>query len=159
MNQLLASNQRTEDIMQLLLILGIAFTICAVSFALQNDVPVTVMLSNWRFDSSLALVLLVTLGLGSLIAALVSTPGAIEGLWARARLRRQIASVEREKEILAQRLRLLELKLAQAAPDPSPPAEWPARDAGLEPMLPSRDQDMKNGSANAAHVMQHVRRA
>jgi uncharacterized integral membrane protein len=122
--------------MQLFLILGIVFAIGAVSFAFQNDVPVTVMLSNWRFDSSLAVVLLVALGMGALIATLVSTPRVIEGQWARARLRRQIASVEHEKEILEQRLGELELEFARLTPEPAPATRAPAPYIGLNSMLP-----------------------
>ena len=57
--------------MQLMLIAGIAFAIGAVLFALQNNVPVTVAFALWRFDSTLAVVLLIALGLGALIAAVV----------------------------------------------------------------------------------------
>jgi len=60
--------------MQVLLILGIVFAIGAVTFALQNSIPVTVVFAFWHYDSSLAVVLLVALGLGALIAGLVSTP-------------------------------------------------------------------------------------
>jgi len=154
MNQTLAESQRTEDIMQLFLIVGITFAICAVSFALQNNVPVTVVLSSWRFDNSLAVVLLVTLGLGSLITALVSTPGIIEGQWSRARLRRQIASVAREKEILERRLHLLEQEIARPAADPAPAAERSAQHSGLGSMPLSRGQDAQGGSAIAARVVQ-----
>ncbi len=45
--------------MQLLLILGIVFAIGTVTFAMQNNIPVTVVLGFWRYDSSLAVVLLV----------------------------------------------------------------------------------------------------
>jgi uncharacterized integral membrane protein len=79
--------------MQLLLILGIVFAIGAVTFALQNNVPVTVAIGSWHYDSSLAVVLLVALALGALIAGLVSTPSVIKGQWAGARLRRQVASL------------------------------------------------------------------
>src|SRR5512140_1809804 len=106
--------------MQLFLILGILAAVGAVSFALQNDVPVSVMLSNWRFDSSLAVVLLLAVALGALIAALVSTPSVIEGQWARARLRRQIASMQKDKDVLEQRLRELEQEIARPAPEPAP---------------------------------------
>ena len=74
--------------MQLMLIVGIVFAIGAVLFALQNNVPVTVTFALWRFDSTLAVVLLLALGLGALIAALVSTPTVIRGQWGGARLRR-----------------------------------------------------------------------
>jgi len=53
--------------MQLMLILGIIFAIGAVTFALQNDVPVTLAFASWHYDSSLAVVLLLALGLGALL--------------------------------------------------------------------------------------------
>lgn len=144
--------------MQLFLILGITFAIGAVSFALQNDVPVTVMLSNWRFDSSLALVLLVALGLGSLIAALISTPSVIEGQWIRARLRRQIAEVEKDKEILEQRVQELELEIAQLGQEPArSPAPKPY--VSLKSMLPAADSDEPRGGANAARTVERVGRS
>jgi lipopolysaccharide assembly protein A len=97
--------------MQLLLILGIAFAIGAVAFAIQNNVPVAVAFAPWHFDSSLAVVLLVALGLGALIAGLVSTPGVIKGQWAGARLRRQIAILEDHKVSLERRVFELEQML------------------------------------------------
>ena len=102
--------------MQLLLILGIVFAIGAVTFALQNNVPVTVVFAFWRYDSSLAVVLLVALGLGALIAGLVSTPSVIKGQWAGARLRRQVASLEDDRASLERRVRELESQMAQRIP-------------------------------------------
>jgi hypothetical protein len=46
-------------IMQLQLIVAIIVAILAVVFALQNAVPITVSFLTWRFESSLALVLLI----------------------------------------------------------------------------------------------------
>ena len=146
--------------MQLFLILGISFAIGAVSFALQNDVPVTVMFSNWRFDGSLAVVLLVALDLGSLIAALVSTPSAIEGQWIRVRLRRQIASVEKDKEILERRVRELELEIAQLCSEPAPLAEGPKPYVGLKSMLlPGEKDKQKKDGTSPARVMQGTGRS
>ncbi len=94
--------------MQLLLILGIVFAIGAVTFAVQNNVPVTVVLASWHYDSSLAVVLLVALALGALIAGLVSTPSVIKGQWTGARLRRQVAILEDHKASLERRVFELE---------------------------------------------------
>lgn len=82
--------------MQLGLIIGIACAIGAVLFALQNVVAVTVTLGFWSFEGSLALVLLITLGLGALIAGLVSSPAMIRRQWNVARLARQVADLERK---------------------------------------------------------------
>jgi uncharacterized integral membrane protein len=82
--------------MQLGFIVGIVCAIIAVIFAMQNIAPVTVTLGFWAFENSLALVLLATLGLGALIAGLVSSPAMISRQWAIARLRRQVAELERK---------------------------------------------------------------
>ncbi|MBE0626744.1 MAG: LapA family protein [Burkholderiales bacterium] len=123
--------------MQLLLILGIVFAIGAVGFALQNEVAVTVVLGFWRYDSSLAVVLLVALCLGALIAALVSTPGVIRGQWAGARLRRQAASLEKDKAALELRLRELEAQAPQGSPAPAAPGAAPH--AGLKPLMMAQE--------------------
>ena len=78
--------------MQLAIILGIVMAIAAVAFALQNNVPVTVTFLVWRFDSSLAMVLLIALAVGALAVALVSTPSAIRSQWILSRQRREIAA-------------------------------------------------------------------
>lgn len=82
--------------MQLGLIFGIIFAIAAALFAMQNITPVTVMVGFWSFEGSLALVLLATLGLGALIAGLVSSPAMIRRQWNVARLGRQVAELERK---------------------------------------------------------------
>jgi len=64
--------------MQLQLIVAIIVAILAVVFALQNAVPITVSFLTWRFESSLALVLLTTLALGILMSLLVSVPSMVK---------------------------------------------------------------------------------
>src|SRR3970282_1563531 len=80
--------------MQLMTILGIAVALAAVAFALQNNVPVTVTFLLWRFDSSLAMVLLLALALGAIIVALVSTPRALRSQWLLSRQRSEIAALK-----------------------------------------------------------------
>lgn len=92
--------------MQLIAFLGIAVALAAVAFALQNNVPVTVTFLLWRFDSSLAMVLLLALALGAVIVALVSTPRALRSQWLLSSQRREIAALkeanaEREKRLPA----------------------------------------------------------
>jgi uncharacterized integral membrane protein len=50
----------------------------AVFFALQNAIPITVSFLTWKFESSLALVLLITIALGVLMSLLVSVPSKIK---------------------------------------------------------------------------------
>ena len=80
--------------MQLITILGFAVAIAAVAFALQNNVPVTVTFLLWRFDSSLAMVLLLALALGAIIVALVSTPRALRSQWLLSRQRSEITALK-----------------------------------------------------------------
>lgn len=82
--------------MQLGLIFGIVFAIVAALFAMQNITPVTVTVGFWSLEGSLALVLLATLGLGALIAGLVSSPAMIRRQWNVARLGRQVVELERK---------------------------------------------------------------
>jgi len=121
--------------MQLLLILGIVCTIGAVTFALQNNAAVAVVFGFWRYDSSLAVVLLVALALGALIAGLVSTPSVIKGQWAVARLRRLVASLEDEKASLEGRVRELESAMPHERPPSAPAAEEATPYVGLKSLM------------------------
>lgn len=80
--------------MQLGLIVGIVFAIIAAIFAMQNSAPVNVTLGFWSFEGSLALVLLATLGVGALIAGLVSSPAMIRRQWNVSHLSRRVAELE-----------------------------------------------------------------
>ncbi len=121
--------------MQLILIFGITIAIGAVMFALQNNVPVTVNFALWRFDSSLAMVLLLALGLGVIIAALLSSPAVLRGQWTASRLRRQITGLEEEKAVLAQRVVQLETEVARISPSPVPEPEEQKPYVGLKTLL------------------------
>ncbi len=83
--------------MQLQLIVVIVVAILAVVFALQNAVPITVSFLTWRFESSLALVLLITLALGILMSLLVSVPSMIKR-------RKMISSQQKEIQELGKSL-------------------------------------------------------
>jgi uncharacterized integral membrane protein len=126
--------------MQLLLILGIIFAIGAVTFAVQNNASVTVVLASWRYDSSLAVVLLVALGLGALIAGLVSTPSMIKAQWAVARLRREVAGLEAVKTSLERRVSELESAMPQKTQAPVPVAEEAVPYVGLKALIMARDE-------------------
>lgn len=136
--------------MQLILILGIIVAIGAVVFALQNIALVTVTLAVWTFEGSLAVVLLFALGLGALIAGLLSSPAVIRGQWTIGRQRSRIADLERQLAALEQGRRELETELArrptlQAVP--APVAEKPY--VGLRALLSAADA----GSDSAARLV------
>ena len=102
--------------MQLMLILGIVFASGAVIFALQNTATVAVSLAAWQVEGSLALVLLITLGLGVLIAGLISSPAMISRQWATVRLRRQVVDLEREVAKHQKKIDELNVEIARLMP-------------------------------------------
>lgn len=106
-------------------------------FALQNNALVTVTVALWHFESTLAVVLLLALGLGMLIAALVSTSTVIRGQWGGVRLRRLVAGLEEEKARLEQRVSALEAEAARLRP-PAPAVAKPY--AELREMLTGEKQ-------------------
>ena len=88
--------------MQLQLIAAIIVAILAVVFALQNAVPITVSFLTWRFESSLALVLLIVLALGILMSLLVSVPSRVKRMKLISSQKKKIqeleSSLQRESE-------------------------------------------------------------
>lgn len=131
--------------MQILLISGIGFAIVAVLFALQNNVPVTVSFFAWSFGGSLALVLLITLGLGALIAGLVTSPALIGSQWTGKRLKRQVASLEEQNRGLQARLAELDAQLesllAAQALDPAAAVQQQKPYVGLKTLLTGTPTD------------------
>lgn len=131
--------------MQLVLIFGITIAIGSVMFALQNNVPVTVNFAFWRFDSSLAMVLLLALGLGVIVAALISSPALIKGRWTESRLRRQLSGLEKDKAALEQQVGKLESELTRINPPPAPEPEKEKPYVGLKALLTGEASSKSEG--------------
>ncbi len=110
--------------MQLLTIFAMLFAIGGVAFSLQNNVPVTVSFMFWRFESSLALVLLIALTVGALIVAMISTPGTLRRQWKIVRQQKRIGELEA-------RCRELEARQAVAV---GPGAPEPVESFGAPPI-------------------------
>ena len=91
--------------MQLAIIVAIIIAIAGIAFAMQNSVPVTVVFLLWRFDGSLAMVLLIAMALGGIVIALASTPSTVRRQWTINRQRKRIDELEQlcreQKEELA----------------------------------------------------------
>lgn len=87
---------------------AILVAIVSVLFALQNNVPVTVVFLLWRFDSSLALVLLIALAMGAIAIALLTTPGTVCRQWLISRQGKRID--EQEKTLRQLRDRIADLE-------------------------------------------------
>ncbi len=109
--------------MQLLTIIAMLFAAVSVTFALQNNVPVAVTFLLWRFDSSLAMVLLLAIALGGLIVAFVSTPSTVRRQWAINRQRKRIE--ELEQSCSEQKGRITELERRAMGGEPQPIAQAP----------------------------------
>ena len=108
--------------MQLAIIGAIFTAIVGVFFAMQNNVPVTVDFLLWRFDTTLAMALLLALALGAIIIALLTTPATLRSQWRLSRQKRRIEALE--KTCNDQRQRIVELESHIPAETPtaaSPP--------------------------------------
>ena len=126
--------------MQLLTIVAILFSIVGVMFAVQNIAPVTVDFLVWTFDSSLAMVLLLALALGGLIAALVSTPATIRRQWTIMRQQSRIEELEKTQRSLEEKIVILQ----RATPDAGEiaPAGEPLPYVGLKQLMTGNSGDV-----------------
>lgn len=80
--------------MVFLVIIGLAMAILAVLFAFQNSTLVTISFGAWQFEESLAIVLIVVLGLGIIISLLLSLPTIIKRGWQNAQQKKKITELE-----------------------------------------------------------------
>jgi len=79
----------------LTLILALIFAILAVIFASQNPEVVTISFYGFAIEGSLAVVILISVGIGVVIGALILTPGAIKrGLELRSH-RKKVGGLEK----------------------------------------------------------------
>lgn len=95
-------------LMQLAFIGAITMSILGVVFAMQNNVPVTVNLLVWRFDSTLAMILLMAIAFGAAVVSLLTTPMTLKRHWQTNRLLRQVAELEKTCDL--QRGRIADLQ-------------------------------------------------
>ena len=80
--------------MTVVVILGVIIAILAILFAFQNATIIAISLGAWKFEESLAIVLLITLGLGIIISLLLSIPTIIKRGWINSRQQKKIADLE-----------------------------------------------------------------
>lgn len=106
--------------MQLAFIAAIATAILGVAFAMQNNVPVTVNFLIWRFDSTLAMTLLLALALGAVAIALLAAPRTLNRKWQAKRLRQRIQGLEKTCEIQQGRIAELETHMPVASSSVEP---------------------------------------
>jgi len=80
--------------MQALLFVSLAVSILAVVFALQNNAPTALSFLSWKFESSLAVVILVAVAVGALVSLFAALPGKIRLKWQLRSARNRIAELE-----------------------------------------------------------------
>ena len=80
--------------MQSFLIVALGLAILTVVFALQNTVPVVVSFLIWKFEGSLAMVLMLTFALGVLVSSLVSIPAIVKRRAATSNQKKKIEELE-----------------------------------------------------------------
>jgi uncharacterized integral membrane protein len=78
------------------LILGVLLGGASVIFLLQNDAPVTVTFFSWEYSGSLAIVLMLAMLSGILVAALLLLPSFVRDEFRLSRLRRRNIRLEDE---------------------------------------------------------------
>jgi len=101
--------------MQILLFLALIISLIAVIFAVQNAMPVTVSFLFWQSVTvPLAVVLLLAVGVGLLISALVSLPSLAGNRWTISRLKKRVAELEKSVQEQQARAAALEANLADA---------------------------------------------
>ena len=99
------------------LILALAIAIVAVFFALENTMIVTVSFFGYAVDGSLALFILIAMGVGALLGILIMIPGRIKSGLSNARHRKKIGTLETSLEEHKNKLAAME-KLAESASPP-----------------------------------------
>lgn len=82
--------------MILFLIGGLLIGGAVVAFALQNTTTVTVALFSWRFESSLALIIILAIATGALISLLWSLPRNIKKSLQISNLKKRNSKLENE---------------------------------------------------------------
>jgi uncharacterized integral membrane protein len=80
--------------MQVSLIFALLVAALAIVFALQNGIPTTITFMTWTFQGSLALILLIALGVGALISLLVFLPAWVRDKWTISAQKKKLTELE-----------------------------------------------------------------
>ncbi len=85
--------------MVFLVIIGLIMAVVAVLFAFQNATMVTISFGVWQFKESLAIILLLTLGLGIIISLLLSIPTILKRGWQNTQQKNKIAELQTQLQM------------------------------------------------------------
>jgi putative membrane protein len=90
--------------MQIFLFFALFIAVLAVIFAIQNTAPTTVSFAVWKYNGSLALVLLISLAAGALISFFFSLPANIKTRLTIRQQRKKMNDMENEMKELRDQL-------------------------------------------------------
>ena len=126
--------------MQIFLFFALFISVLAVIFAVQNNTDATVTFAVWKFEESLALILLVALAAGALISFLFSLPSNIKTRWTIRQQRKKMNEIENQLTNLRSQLEAAQLRASEKPAEPLPvsvsnqgPAAPKANPAGTSP--------------------------
>lgn len=80
--------------MQAFMLVSLLVAILAVAFALQNNAPATLNFLSWKFEGSLALVILCAVAAGALMSFFASLPSLLRLKWDLRNHRKRLAERE-----------------------------------------------------------------
>jgi putative membrane protein len=100
----------------LLFVLGFFLGAGAIVFAIQNTQVVALTFMGWQFESSLALLVIVVLGVGMLVSMLAFLPYAISGTFKIMRLKSENKKLVQELEAHEQAVLMAKASLAPETP-------------------------------------------
>lgn len=107
--------------MQIFLLIALFIAVLAVIFAVQNNDSATVAFALWKFEGSMALMLLISMAAGALMSIFVSMPSNIRARWTIRQQRKKMMELEASLSGLREQMDLMEKKLAQMQSSPTLP--------------------------------------
>jgi len=84
--------------MQAFVIVSLVVAILTVIFALQNNTPTTLQFLSWKFEGSLALVILLAVAAGALVSFFAALPSLLRLKWHLRSHKRRLAELEAAAE-------------------------------------------------------------
>ena len=109
--------------MILVLVLGFVLGAAAILFILQNTAVVAVSFFDWQFETSVALVVILSLAVGCTLTLLATLPGAIGNSLHLHRLRKNNAGLAKEAELQKQKADEVSARLDAAQSTSVPPSD------------------------------------
>ncbi len=95
------------------LILALAFAVVAVIFALANPMIVPINFFGLQTEGSLAMFILISIGIGIVIGVLLMTPGAVKRNLALAGQKKKLKGAEKELDVHKSKVTEFETKAQQ----------------------------------------------